>query len=90
MSEYIEVRITSLSARVKCLEDSLDTITEMIAKTKESHTDQSTEEFVRVKHGHWIDGWICSECGEAYNTNGALYGWNYCPNCGAKMDDVTE
>lgn len=50
-----------------------------------------------VKHGHWIEAndissspfdamkrCLCSECRE----------WgvvtNYCPNCGAKMDEVTE
>lgn len=48
-----------------------------------------------VKHGHWIahgKAFIgatieaCSECGEL------LCGYNkaYCPNCGAKMDEVTE
>ena len=42
------------------------------------------------RHGRWIDGWICSQCGEAYHTSGAEYGWNYCPNCGAKMDKDWE
>lgn len=48
-----------------------------------------------VKHGHWIahgKGFMgatieaCSECGEL------LCGYNkaYCPNCGAKMDEVEE
>ena len=41
-----------------------------------------------VRHGYWIDGWICSECGEAFNTNGEA--WNYCPNCGAMMNEVTD
>lgn len=40
------------------------------------------------RHGRWIDGWICSECGEAFNTNGEA--WNYCPNCGSKMDKTEE
>lgn len=50
-----------------------------------------------IRHGRWeykrdIHGFYsrCSKCGEAYDTNGALYEWNYCPNCGAKMDEVTE
>ncbi len=42
------------------------------------------------RHGRWIDGWICSQCGETYHTNGAEYGWNYCPNCGALMTDEVE
>lgn len=42
-----------------------------------------------VRHGHWCDNGIkgsilngCSICGY---TCGA-YSFNYCPNCGAKMD----
>ena len=52
-----------------------------------------------VKHGRWIgtadgyadgeliyDIWECSECG--YDADGAdeKPNWNYCPNCGCKMD----
>lgn len=43
-----------------------------------------------VVHGKWIGKPIagycnirCSECEEIYYNNGK---WNYCPNCGAKMD----
>ena len=47
-------------------------------------------EYTEQKHGRWgkpakVDadnvGYNCSECGEF----GAPC-WNYCPNCGAKMD----
>lgn len=43
-----------------------------------------------VKHGKWIlqdDNKYakCSECGVIRNIESQL-GWNYCPNCGAKMD----
>ena len=31
----------------------------------------------------WSEGGQCSECG-FHNSN---FGYNYCPNCGAKMDD---
>lgn len=39
------------------------------------------------KHGRWI--WqghylVCSECGRENDRT------NYCPNCGAKMDEVEE
>ena len=44
------------------------------------------------KHGRWIEidhPWYeCSECGErtaVVNLNGEVV-WNYCPNCGARMD----
>ena len=58
-------------------------------------------EVAPVKHGQWIgsgdgyangelvyDMWECSECG--YDADGADEepNWNYCPNCGARMDDV--
>lgn len=54
---------------------------------------------VPVVHGLWVgtadgyadgelvyDMWECSECG--YYADGAdeKPNWNYCPNCGAKMD----
>ena len=41
-----------------------------------------------VRHGHWVEAkyplFTCSECGAIYQDTG--YGYNYCPNCGAKMD----
>ena len=42
-----------------------------------------------VKHGHWTVTpiyIICSECGESF----PLVPQNYCPNCGALMDEVEE
>lgn len=50
---------------------------------------------VPVKHGKWIGKPVagystvrCSVCKEAYPEN--MGRWNYCPNCGAKMDEVKE
>lgn len=53
---------------------------------------EDIEDVEPVRHGYWIednphcDGlcskWICSECGE----DGGDEYFNYCPNCGAKMD----
>lgn len=55
-----------------------------------------TVDAVEVVHGHWIEinrrrdveGWIecdyvCSSCSEISEDE-----HNYCPNCGAKMDDM--
>ena len=59
---------------------------------------QPTIDAVELKHGHWEytqikgapmfskDRWYCSVC-SVWQTYG---GTNYCPNCGAKMDEVTE
>ena len=56
-----------------------------------------TVDAVPVQHGHWIDSedfqtaCICSACdwrGHLYEDD--VYGMPYCPNCGAKMDEVSE
>lgn len=60
------------------------------------YDDECNVEFVPVKYGHWIedddgDGRHCSICGEDYCyliSNCELY--NYCPNCGGKMDEETK
>ena len=49
-----------------------------------------------VKHGHWVierDETVvhCNSCGWAYEYYGGLEEeWNYCPHCGAKMDEVED
>lgn len=45
-----------------------------------------------VVHGQWkASGALleCQNCGEIYSRLGGNAGksWNYCPNCGAKMDE---
>lgn len=56
---------------------------------------------VPIRHGEWIrktdtrfgpklnDIIICSECKIAFSTEDMLRR-SYCPNCGAKMDEVSE
>ena len=53
-----------------------------------------------IRHGHWISERLCStkggtygirrcsNCEYCYNDFGDE--WNYCPDCGAKMDEVEE
>ena len=51
-----------------------------------------------VRHGHWVNKGLeplrCSECGIMVDTyNGipwACKSFVYCPNCGAKMDEVED
>lgn len=43
--------------------------------------------------GKWIDDGdtlICNKCQIAYNRPIFHNGWNYCPNCGARMEGDTE
>ena len=46
----------------------------------------------KVKHGKWVNGRACSMCG--FDWFDWFYEWeirfnrtNYCPDCGAKMDE---
>lgn len=55
---------------------------------------------VPVMHAHFIgweydgyadgfpvfDTWVCSECGEEFRSEGDPPAFNFCPNCGARMD----
>ena len=56
---------------------------------------------VEPKHGHWIEVQRihekdhtaiceCSLCGDTVWVYDGQRAWNYCPNCGAKMDEVRE
>lgn len=53
-------------------------------------------EFPPVRHGRWIEHekydfgtmYDCSICGDRILDNG--HSWNYCPNCGARMDGGTN
>ena len=55
---------------------------------------------VPVVHGRWIEGAEnftcgnhnaeCSVCGCNISWNGIDEDWNFCPNCGAKMDGGAE
>ena len=50
--------------------------------------DFEPQEYIKVKHGHWIkvyDSFQCSVCGNKTTT---YHRTEYCPNCGAKMDEV--
>lgn len=51
-----------------------------------------------IKHGHWVNKGFepvrCSVCGITVDAiNGipwAIKSFNYCPHCGAKMDEVED
>lgn len=47
-----------------------------------------------VKHGKWIEEpncWYrCTNCGQHYPSIRGYMDYNYCPNCGAKMERSEE
>lgn len=55
--------------------------------------DAPTIDAEPIRHGRWelspFDGyWTCNKCGNKYPYHGNMKNMNYCPNCGAKMDEV--
>ena len=71
----------------------------MMEHTDEMEKLEAELAMTQPKRGRWISAdaifggvpFYCSECGE--NTRDTVMGkprWNFCPNCGAKMDEVTE
>ena len=68
---------------------------ESINRLQFNRKGQEPIEFIKEKHGRWIFnrqyGTECSECGTAmFEVIGHIFSSatpNYCPNCGAKMDE---
>lgn len=57
-------------------------------------TNAPTIEAEPIRHGHWImkpNGYgTCSNCNKcSLDIMGGVHS-NFCPNCGAKMDEVSE
>lgn len=58
--------------------------------------DSPTVDAVEVKRGQWLNSHTvafteeCSQCGFCvdWTGNGMLHNYNYCPNCGAKMEEL--
>ena len=59
-----------------------------------------TIDAVPVRHGEWYgeadgyadgelvyDMWYCSFCGKRFEEWDEKPNWNYCPNCGARMEE---
>lgn len=71
----------------------------VMCEVMEMVTEAPTVDAEPVVHGHWIDAYpkiepnpmfsygICSVCGFEQSIS---YKLPYCPNCGAKMDEVSE
>ena len=62
---------------------------------EEASREAPTIDAEPVRHGKWIEEigmFMCSECGDAWSSSDAkmIFGFNYCPNCGAKMESEHE
>lgn len=69
-------------------------------KAMEETVNQQAENVIKLlaeerKHGHWFDpedddgrtAWHCSVCDYVVKTIGFYPNYNYCPCCGARMDE---
>lgn len=74
-----DIRKFHLSVRALDKIDEAKTVDAM--PIKHAHW-KSGDKFYNVKFCKQINAWICSECGKC-----SLEYSEYCPNCGAKMDD---
>lgn len=82
MAEYIERRTAIEHLNVWC--GGCGSAVECILAEPAADVDP-------VVHGRWMESGPlleCQFCGEIYSRLGGNAGelWNYCPNCGAKMD----
>lgn len=51
---------------------------------------QPSVDAAQIKHGHWVDNnevFVCSECGKWFDMLQGDADMNYCPNCGARMEE---
>lgn len=69
-----------------------DTALDVLKMVATWFEEAPTVDAVEVVHGRWIladdgDGDVCSVCGTDFcNIIYETGNWNYCPNCGAKME----
>ena len=82
--------------RESAIKSLLDDSPEQVSYSREDAADciryMDAADVVTVRHGRWLGSkhkifsntydYVCSKCGCDY----ALAEYNYCPNCGAKMD----
>lgn len=94
MAEYIERESLLCMVRPDDPSDEKAAITIATAKKLIRNIVSRTpaSDVTPIRHGRWIDAreycgdYMCSNCEALYGTNK----FNYCPNCGAKMDGGTN
>ena len=61
----------------------------LVLRALQKHEDETEP----VKHGRWKRSKFyeniifCDECGEPFELSNSIEHWNYCPNCGVKMEE---
>ena len=86
MAEYIKRE----AALMKLMQDGCS------AKNLQSISDMPAADVAPVVHRRWIedhDYLKCPECSAMVKWDFTFFdigNWNYCPNCGAKMDETVE
>ena len=85
MAEYIEreraIRFAGYSAGLMYKRGYLDEYY-ALEKFKGTLGRIPAADVAPVVHGRWVYGCQCSVCGDRHRPY-----YNYCPNCGAKMDE---
>ena len=83
MSEYIKRKDAERLLRYDFLS----------ALTEDERVDElnriPSADVVEVRHGHWDNDMECSICGclaPVSHVTGEEYAYDYCPNCGARMN----
>ena len=94
MAEYIDKETALSLVQPDAPEDEKSTVTIATAKklVRSIIYRTPTADVAPVVHGRWIEKekytfgimYDCSLCEDRILDNG--HPWNYCPNCGAKMD----
>ena len=90
MAEYIEREMTIRAV--------LNDYPEQVGYSREDAADciryMDAADVAPVRHGRWIDDHDylkCPECGVMVKWDFTFFDigdWNYCPNCGAKIDEA--
>ena len=94
LSALLDVEYKRKMKLVRKGENQLNTLAEGIMSMSVLLGTMPTVDAVKVVHGEWISDegdvlFHCSECETQISTswNYDDLHWNYCPNCGAKMDN---
>ncbi|MGN9063731.1 hypothetical protein [Collinsella sp. HCP28S3_B9] len=64
---------------------SAQAVVELFADLIDRPTCEMTE--CSIDHGSRSWGMRCSRCGTEFEHEKPVYGWRYCPNCGAEVED---